>query len=201
MTDIELVFGGSFDPPTHAHVLLPQAAASAIGAACIRVLPAAMSPHKMDAPPTAAAHRMEMLELAFADVPDCLIDPRELHREGPSYTIDTLEQLHAEDPRPRRLLMGSDQAEVFHRWHRWSDIEALAEPLVMLRHTDDADTLLHRIADAQGAGARDHWAARLLDLERRPECASQVRAMGDLQQVPEAVARYITQHDLYAVKT
>jgi nicotinate-nucleotide adenylyltransferase len=196
---MELVFGGSFDPPTLAHVVLPQAAALSLNAERVRFVPAAISPHKTDTPPVAAEHRLSMLQMTLADWDQAVIDLQELDREGPSYTIDTLEALAEQDPCERRLLMGSDQAVVFHRWHRWNDIIALAEPVVVLRDTDDADTVLAQIEDGQGNGAADAWRGRLLDLDRRLESSSSVRATGDLHQVCDAVANYIQEHNLYEV--
>lgn len=196
---MELVFGGSFDPPTLAHVVLPQAAALSLEAHRVRYVPAAISPHKTDTPPVAAEHRLCMLRLTLAGWDQAVIDLQELDREGPSYTIDTLEALAEQDPCVRRLLMGSDQAVVFHRWHRWNDIIALAEPVVLLRDTDDADTVLAQIEVGQGAGAADVWRGRLLDLDRRVESSSSVRATGDLHQVCSEVSNYIQEHNLYEV--
>ena len=196
---MELVFGGSFDPPTRAHVVLPRAAVVALEAQRVRYVPAAISPHKTNTPPVAAEHRLCMLRLTLAGWDQAVIDPQELDREGPSFTVDTLEALAEQDPCERRLLMGSDQAVVFHRWHRWNDIIELAEPVVLLRDTDDADTVLAQIEAGQGSGAADAWRGRLLDLDRRLESSSSVRATGDLHQVCDAVAGYIQEHHLYEV--
>lgn len=196
---MELVFGGSFDPPTRAHVVLPQAAALSLEAHRVRYVPAAVSPHKTGTPPVAADHRLCMLRLALAGWDQAIIDLQELNREGPSFTVDTLEALAKQEPCERRLLMGSDQAIVFHRWHRWNDIIELAEPIVLLRDTDDAETVLAHIEDGQGHGAADAWRGRLLDLDRRLESSSYVRATGDLHQVCDAVATYIQEHGLYKV--
>ncbi|MCH2136018.1 MAG: nicotinate-nicotinamide nucleotide adenylyltransferase [Phycisphaerales bacterium] len=188
---MELVFGGTFDPPTRAHVLLPQAARIAVGAQTVRYVPAAISPHKLDAPPTPASDRLHMLRLALEGVDHTCIDERELRRSGPSYTIDTLLELQAEDPRPRRLLIGSDQAMAFDRWHRWADIIELAPPLVMLRANDLADTLLQTLGS--------HWEARLLDLERLEDSSTSARA-GNLDVVPESLHEWITSKGLYEVR-
>ena len=196
---MELVFGGTFDPPTLAHVALPQAAAEALGASQVRYVPAALSPHKRHTPPTSSEHRVAMLGCALQGVADTLIDLRELDREGPSWTIDTLESLALDCPGSRRLLMGSDQAMVFHTWHRWREIIDLAEPVVMLRAQDQADEVLQAVEQGQGADAVLAWRDRLLDLGRRTECSTRVREAGDLEQVPGTVAAYIREHGLYEV--
>jgi nicotinate-nucleotide adenylyltransferase len=198
---MELVFGGTFDPPTHAHIALPRAVADHVGADLVRYVPAAVSPHKTDSPPRSAHHRVAMLTLALDGADGGLIDLIELCREGPSYTIDTLEHLARTKPAQRRLLIGSDQAEVFHRWHRYLDIESLAEPLVMLRDDADADTVLNAIEIGQGAEAVGRWRSRLLELDHFADASSAVRTDGRLEMVAPSVADYIQRHELYEVLT
>ena len=198
---MELVFGGTFDPPTLAHITLPRAAAVHVGADLVRYMPAGVSPHKTDAPQSDAHHRVAMLTLALDGAEDVLIDLSELCREGPSYSVDTLEHLASTWPAERRLLIGSDQAEVFHRWHRYLDIEALAEPLVMLRDDADADIVLSAIEAGQGAEAASRWRSRLLQLDCHAESSSAVRNNGRIDQVAAPVADYIKRHALYPVQT
>jgi len=196
---MELVFGGSFDPPTLAHVLLPKLAMEHMGAERVRFVLAATSPHKIDSPPIVATHRLAMLKLVIADARWACIDTRELDRNGPSYMIETLESLHMESPTQRRLLIGSDQATVFHRWHRWTDIIDFATPLVLMRDQDDIDTMLAYIEHHQGPGASEQWREWVLDLARRPDSSTHVREHRALDQVTDAVSTYIRQHELYGV--
>ncbi len=68
-------------------------------------------------------HRLEMLKLAIEDDPTFKIDARELQRPGPSYTIDTLEDIVREHPEDRLyLLIGMDAWRQFERWQRWREI-------------------------------------------------------------------------------
>ena len=84
MDDPILIFGGTFDPPHLAHTALPPLVARRLDCKRILYIPAAANPLKTDAPPTAVEHRLAMLRLALADVPDAEISTIELDRPGPS---------------------------------------------------------------------------------------------------------------------
>ncbi|MCP4839467.1 MAG: nicotinate (nicotinamide) nucleotide adenylyltransferase [Planctomycetes bacterium] len=197
-----VVFGGSFDPPTRAHVELPPLAAAALGASRLLYVPAAISPHKTETPPTPADHRVAMLRLVLPEGAE--IDTRELDRGGPSFAIETLESIQSElgDSSDIRLLIGTDQAAVFHRWHRWQDILGVAAPAVMVRGDDGVEQLLTEIELQQGSGAANRWRAWILNLPRMTHSSTRVRAgiesdslMDD--DVHPSVAAYIEAHDLY----
>jgi nicotinic acid mononucleotide adenylyltransferase len=113
--------------------------------------------------------------------------------------IDTLESLQTESPMRRRLLIGSDQATAFYRWHRWADIINLATPLVLMRDQDNVTEMLADIEVHQGAGASDRWKTWILDLPRRPDSSSDVREHHALGHVSDTVSGYIQQHALYGV--
>ncbi len=105
------MFGGAFDPPHLAHVALARAAIEQLGLDELRVFPTGMAWHKSRAL-TPGPHRLEMARLAFAEVPRAIIDPREVRRDGPTYTIDTLRELQRELPQAQLVLViGADQAE------------------------------------------------------------------------------------------
>jgi nicotinate-nucleotide adenylyltransferase len=196
-----LVFGGSFDPPTLAHVTLPPLAAESIGASRLIYVPVAVSPHKTDTPPTSAKHRLAMLRLALADTDGAEIDTRELDRGGVSRTIDTLESLRAEVDASvsLRLLIGTDQARSFDRWYRWEEILRLADPVVMARGDDEVREVLADIEQTQGRPAAAEWMNRLLTLPRMDHSSTRARAATTClrDDVPEAVAAYIESHELY----
>ena len=198
-----VIFGGSFDPPTRAHASLPPLAAEQLGASRLIYVPAATSPHKLGSPPADGEHRLAMLRLALADCPEAEVDTRELDRTGPSFTVETLESFRREvhPSTTFRLLIGSDQAAVFHTWHRWNDILRLAEPAVLIREGDDPETVLSRIASSQGSKAAASWRPRLLPLPTMPQASTVVReaaaAQRSLDGVPPAVSRYIQANGLY----
>lgn len=190
------IFGGSFDPPHLAHVALARAAVAQLGLDELHILPTGQAWHKARAL-TAASHRLAMAELAFADVPHAIVDDRELRREGPTYTIDTLRELRAEAPGAQLLLViGADQAEALHGWRDSARIVQLATLAVAARARPDA-------------GAPPFDASQLppgrwvpVELPSMPVSATLVRALAAAGQdlaslVPPGVASYIARHHLY----
>ena len=202
-----LLFGGTFDPPTRAHATLPVQAATSVGADRLLYIPAAISPHKLEHPPTSAEHRLAMLGLALKKIGGVEIRTLELERMGPSYTIDTVETLRSEfgDAADMRLLIGDDQAESFHRWKDWQRILELAEPLVMPRRHETAAAFSRalRATDADWNEADvGAWMDRRLDLPCMTMCSSdtrnQLESGSDADEVLDAdVLQYIRTQGLY----
>jgi nicotinate-nucleotide adenylyltransferase len=190
------VFGGAFDPPHVAHVALAQAALEQLQLDQLRIFPTGQAWHKPRAM-SAPEHRLAMTRLAFGQLPRTVIDERELHRPGPTYTIDTLRELKAEHPAAQLfLVMGEDQAVSLTRWHEWEAILALAAICMAARAS--AQTSAGAAQPALPAQAQ----VRLLQLPNMPESATEVReraaaGTGFAHLVPPAVASYIDQHRLY----
>ena len=134
------VFGGAFDPPHLAHLALARLAVEQLQLDELLVFPTGQAWHK-SRPLSAADHRLAMTRLAFADVPKAHVDDRELRREGPTYTIDTLEALQVQAPNCALfLVIGSDQAEALSRWHRWTAILKIATICVAVRAQQESAT-------------------------------------------------------------
>lgn len=138
-----LVFGGTFDPPHRAHITLPLAARDTIGADWLMYVPAAKNPLKSSGPDASGADRVDMLRAALEGAERISISTIELERDAssPSYTVDTLRELRVVlgESVSMRLLIGADQAVMFHSWREPREIIRLAEPLVMLR--DPVETM------------------------------------------------------------
>lgn len=203
-----LVYGGTFDPVHGGHVRVAQAAADAVGAGRILLIPAGDPPHR-GAPRVAGALRAQMLRLAFAGDPRCEVDERELQRQGPSYTIDTLRELRAElgAETPLVLLLGRDAANGLPSWHEPRALPALAHLLVVARPGANAD---EHIAIELGWRHADHAedlrvlpAGRVYSLPQPLSAASSTAVRAILQggtgeaQVPAAVQAFIEAHRLY----
>jgi nicotinate-nucleotide adenylyltransferase len=185
------MFGGAFDPPHRAHVALAEAAVAQLRLDQLRIFPTGQAWHKARAL-TASAHRVAMARLAFEPLDRVVVDERETRREGATYTIDTLRELHAEFPAAQlHLLMGEDQAAAFTQWREWQAIAELA--IICVASRPDA---------ASPASLPPGVRLRRLDLPAMPESATAVRARltagQDVSQlVPPGVASYIAQHHLY----
>src|SRR4029078_12866194 len=84
------LFGGSFDPVHHGHLIVGQVAREALGLEALRFVPARQQPFRGGRHGAGAEHRAAMLVLALADAPGLAVELAELDRPGPSYTVDTL---------------------------------------------------------------------------------------------------------------
>jgi len=194
------VFGGAFDPPHNAHLALVQAALSRLSLDELIVFPTGHAWHKAR-PLSPAADRLAMAQLAFSDCPKVSVDPREMHRPGPSYTIDTLSELHAERPGAELvLLLGGDQAAALPTWHRWRDILKIA--IISVASRDPSALERARYLPESTPLDLDEGCFQALQMPAMNLSATEVRrrvaaGLGIAHLVPAGVARYIDQHHLY----
>ncbi|MEO8226335.1 MAG: nicotinate-nucleotide adenylyltransferase [Gemmatimonadota bacterium] len=128
------LFGGSFDPIHHGHLIVAQVAAEALGLDQVRFMPANEQPFKAGRHAAPAGERAEMVRLAIAGMSGFALESRELERPGPSYTIDTLRGLTAEQPGHEFvLLVGADAAADIHLWREPDELVRLARVAVLAR--------------------------------------------------------------------
>lgn len=203
------MFGGAFDPPHWAHRALAETALHQLKLDVLHILPTGHAWHKSRVL-SPAHHRVAMCELAFGDLPNVQLDQREIHREGPSYTADTLRELKREYPQAQLfLVLGADQLLAFKTWVRWQEVLELATLAVANRATNiGADAPLDQAAETDLSSVDLPF--ERLDMPLKNISATAVRARvghpapsaGALDVlVPESVARYISQHHLYHVPT
>ncbi len=188
------LFGGAFDPPHSAHVAIARAALEQLKLDELRIVPTGQAWHK-SRPLSPAVHRLAMVRLAFADLPGVVIDEREMQRSGASYTVDTLDALMAEQPGSEPyLVMGGDQWAAFTSWRQWQDIARKARLCVAQR----PDQVLNQ--------PQPQLAVQWLNLPAMPISATALREqvaggtdlLNEPARLPPAVARYISDHHLYA---
>jgi nicotinate-nucleotide adenylyltransferase len=128
------VFGGTFDPVHLGHLILAEQCREQGRLDEVWFIPSARPPHKLDRPLTPFAQRAEMLALAVAGHPAFRIDEIEKDRPGPSFTADTLAELHARHPDAELfLLLGSDTLPDLPLWHNPQDVVRRAGLLVVMR--------------------------------------------------------------------
>lgn len=197
------VFGGTFDPIHVAHLAVAQEAVEALGLERVVFVPAGQPPHKPGQPITPAAHRLAMVQLAIAGNDRFGVDRLELDREGPSYTVDTLEALGAAAepgvPRPDLMLILSAEAFLglpsWNEPHRVLDLARIAvaprdgypvaERAFVAEHFPDH---LDRVVFLDGPRLR----LSATELRERAAAGRSLRYL-----VPDAVAAYIDDHALY----
>ena len=195
------VFGGAFDPPHLAHVALVQTAIAQLQLDEVRVLPTGQAWHKAKTL-TEAAHRLAMTHLAFDDVPQVVVDGREIKRFGPTYTVDTLQELMQERPHNQLyLLIGDDQRRSLHSWRRIEDIARLA---IICAADRDPDVGAWSEAHLTGPTIEALFTLPIhpLHMPLMPLSATDIRQRIAQHQpieglVPAEVERYIHEHHLY----
>ena len=116
------LLGGTFDPVHRAHLALAFAAMRQLSLDQVWWVPVG-KPWQKKRPITAAQHRVAMLKCALQDEPRFILEPCELLRQGPSYTIDTIALLQSRYPSVEWvLLLGQDQYQGFTTWVEWQTI-------------------------------------------------------------------------------
>lgn len=209
------ILGGTFDPIHYGHLRLAEEMLELANLRQIRFIPTGIPPHR-DAPQVSAQHRNEMVRLAIADQPAFVLDDREVRRATPCYTVDTLRELRAElgAAQPLCLLMGSDAFLQLHTWREWEQLFELAHIVVGYRpgftlekhiHSATAELQRHYQQRLCAAGALSQQPCggiaelaipeleiSATDIRRRVAEQRTIRYL-----LPNAVADYIHQHQLY----
>jgi nicotinate-nucleotide adenylyltransferase len=119
------LFGGTFDPPHNAHLALARAALDEFQLDALHWIPAGQ-PWQKTRSITEAVHREAMVRAAIEGEPRFILDRIELERQGPSYTLDTVRALRAQQPDAQRfLIIGADQYAGLHTWQGWQELLGL----------------------------------------------------------------------------
>lgn len=204
------ILGGTFDPVHFGHLRPALEVRQALGLDEIRLIPCHLPPHRPQ-PVASGAERLAMLRAAIAGHEGFVIDARELERDGPSWTLDTLLSLRA-DIRGTDLclLLGMDAFRGLASWHRWHELIDHCHIVVMTRpgatfpeHGELGDFIgLHRALDpamlrTQSSGLLYFQEVSALDI-----AGTRIRTLlGEGEPVdfllPDGVLDYIKEHDLY----
>ena len=198
------VLSGSFDPPHLGHLHVARCARDELALDEVRLIPAAIPPHKRARELADGRHRLAMLALVARGQPWLVVDPRELERGGPSYTFDTLAALRAEGRPADALffLIGSDSLVDLADWWRAPEIVELATFVTVPRDPASTDLGRAQVRARFAAPAAERILRHVLDAEMLPISSSQIRARVRAGQpivelVPAAVADYIERTGLY----
>ena len=215
MTDARALglLGGAFDPVHIGHLRGAIAVREHLGLERVDLLPAAQSPLKESAEVT-AAERLAMLEAAVQDVPGLGVDARELSREGPSYTVDTLIELRCEvgQEQPLIWIVGTDILPALPRWSRWQQLLELAHLVILERPGADSPPLAvtqwldqHRM-DQNALLTSPAGGVMTLDQPVLDIASSDIRALLAAGRdprflLPDVVMEYIKRHQLFMCDT
>jgi nicotinate-nucleotide adenylyltransferase len=196
------IFGGSFDPVHFGHLLLAECCREQARLEQVWFVPAAVSPHKRQGPAASPSQRIDMLKLATGGHDAFRVSTMEIDRGGISYTVDTLDAIHREQPDAELFfLIGADSLADLPTWQEPRRICELAIPLIVRRagaHEPDYAVLgqlvsLERL-DAIRAERVEMPVIDLSasDLRRRAAAGQSLRF-----RTPRAVEKYIETQGLY----
>ena len=196
------VFGGTFDPVHVGHLILAEQCREQGRLDQVLFIPAARPPHKQEVPLTSFAQRAEMLALALAGQPAFRVDELEKERAGPSYTADTLAELHRRHAGAELfLLVGSDTLHDLPTWHELARVVAQATLLVVVRPGWDVpvpQALRAALELPDGATLRQQTVeAPLIDIRSRNLRCRVAEGRSIRYLVPRAVEAYIADKGLY----
>lgn len=198
-----ILFGGSFDPVHAGHVQVAEAAAKALGAERISLIPAADAPHKRGRAAASAADRLEMCRRAASGLPLFDVLDVEVRRGGVSYTIDTVEELAAGPCRGDQmvLLLGQDALADLATWHRAPELAARI-PIAVIPRREAAAIPWAVLEDVLGPTSVAGIRARILRMPMVDISSTRVRARVAEGKsircwVPDLVADYIEDRGLY----
>ena len=128
------IYGGTFDPVHHAHLILAREAIETLDLDKVILVPAAISPLKKSAPVASGEVRLEMLQAAIKGEPEFEASECELLRPPPSYSIDTVEEIRRRECDAFVYWMiGEDNVEQLPQWHRFAELENMARIVVLDR--------------------------------------------------------------------
>ncbi len=184
------ILGGTFDPIHIAHLHAGETALYQARLDRVLFMPAGEPWQKSDRQISGAEHRVAMTRLAIEGVDGFELDDREVSRDGPSYTIDTLLSFPGHED--LSLILGADAALGIETWHRWEEIVERAALLVVPRPGTDPRDVQAALPDAI-----------FLDMAVLEVSGTEIREMVELGEpyrflVVPSVYRYIEEHDLYA---
>ena len=191
--------GGTFDPVHRAHLHLADAAAAALELDRMLLIPAGDPWMKRDRPVTEARHRLAMVEAAVRERGGGLeVLDIELRREGPTYTLDTLQALRAAGATQLWWVLGGDALRSLPGWHKAPELLTLARMAVAARPGAQIERReLDRLVP--GLGRWVDWIPMPpVDLSASDLRARLARGEDVSDDIPTATLNYIRRHNLYA---
>jgi len=156
------IYGGTFDPIHHGHLILAREALETLGLEKVIFVPATVSPLK-ESPAASAEIRLAMLQAAVKSETSFEVDDCELLRAPPSYAIDTVEQIRKRESDAEIIyLIGEDNIATLNQWHRVKELQALVRFVVLERAGLEAQhgyEVVHRKIDISATDIRNRVAS------------------------------------------
>lgn len=179
------LYGGSFDPIHHGHLILAREALEVLGLERVIFIPAGVSPHKLGRPPAPATLRGEMVAAAVKGEEHFGWDDCEIRRNGPSFAIDTVREMMSRFPDAKiSYFIGEDNLAALHTWKDIDELRRLVQFVVFSRGGHPAGhgfPVIARRVDISSTDIRNRIASGL-----------SVQYL-----LPEAACHLISQHHIY----
>jgi nicotinate-nucleotide adenylyltransferase len=193
------IFGGTFNPPHVGHLVCAGEARAQLGLEHVVLVPAGDPPHKRVPGDPGPEHRLAMCELAAEDETWLSVSGIEVGRPGPSYTVDTLRQVHANHPGDElTFIVGGDMAWSLPSWREPKAILGLARLAVAERSGVRREDLRERLGSLCGADRIEFIDMPRLDISSSDIRRRVVGGRPIRHLVPGRVASYLEQRRLYA---
>ena len=192
------ILGGTFNPPHLAHLVCAQEAHRELGLDRVLFVPASIPPHKPVEAEPGSHHRLEMCRLAIDGDDRFAVSDLELHREGPSYTVDTLKELSSQSPTNELfLILGGDIAAGLPQWREPERVLELATVAIARRRGTARGTVQRALDQLRGGDRARFFAMPRIGISstmvrRRVRAGQPIRYF-----VPDGVLEYIETHGLY----
>ncbi len=194
------ILGGTFNPPHLGHLICAQEAYLQLGLDRVTLIPARIPPHKPVEDEPGATHRLELCRLAIRGDEERLeVSDLEIGRDGPSYTVDTLEELHSSSPDHELfLIVGGDIAAGLPDWHEPELVLSLATLAVAKRRGTPQTAVEEALGLLRGGERTQFFRMPRIGISSTM-LRERVRSGLPIKYyVPDAVAGYIERHRLYA---
>ena len=189
------IFGGTFDPPHIAHLLIAQTVFESENFERLIFVPANISPAKKNGDSSPPEERSKMLEIALINNPNFEFSDLEINREGISYTVDTIKEFVNElklDKKDLFFLMGSDTLKSFHTWKDPEKILNLCNIIVAIRPGFTPSDIPQWVLDSVRFANIPRFEVSSTNIRRRWREGKTIRYM-----VTKEVWEYIDEKDLY----
>ena len=193
------ILGGTFNPPHLGHLVCAQEAYRELDLDRVMLIPARVPPHKPVDEEPGPAHRLELCRRAVRDDDRFEVSDLELSRDGPSFTVDTLQELSSRAPHNELvLIVGGDIAAGLPRWREPERVLELATLAVAKRRGTARATVDTALAGLAGGDRARFFAMPRIGISstmvrRRVRAGQPIRYF-----VPDAAVEYIQRHGLYS---
>jgi nicotinate-nucleotide adenylyltransferase len=192
------ILGGTFNPPHLGHLVCAQEAYRELQLDGVILIPARIPPHKSVEHEPGPKHRLRLCQLATQDDDRFSVSQLELERDGPSYTVDTLEALSSQTPNNQLfLVLGGDIAAGLPKWHQPERVLELATVAIAKRRGTSTRSVAAALASLRGGDRAGFFEMPRIGvsstmIRRRVAAGQPIRYL-----VPDRVADYISRHELY----